>query len=302
MKFYIFCCLAMAFLQPAFFATSASCVAQTGPEPETETEVAKTATLPDAETVIERCILASGGYEVLGSERSYRMVFDGTSRSQEDFDYESLKCEGKHYCKFDFDSGRVFERGCVFDARTATAKAIKAIAWTIDNGRVRELHGDEKQNYVRGLATVSLDFEMADRCVSAKCVAKEIVNGTDVYKLEIVSHDGTEFEKYFDVNTGLVVRTVRFHKSAVGSDSSERKKAVRDFMDYKQVGERVFPGRQQSTNRGKTWFYNLKTFESNVAIPEYRFVVPDELADRVAKFSAELNSPDSKEVHRVADR
>lgn len=232
--------------------------------------------LPTAEKVLDRAMLAAGGYEVIGSESSTHWISKGSSSQGAEFVYEYYQAKGKFFSKFTYEDGRIIERGVISDGTLTKDGKRAGFAWEIVNGgSVREMKGDELQEYLRRRTKIKKSEAKENRFKSAKCVAIESVRGEDAYKLVLVDHDGTELEKFYSVKTGLCIRRV-CNEEFGGS----LKLVTRDYFDYRQVGERMVSHFQTVSYNYEIWEYRTSLFESNIDIPEGTFDVPKAIEAR----------------------
>lgn len=238
-------------------------------------------TLPSAEKVLDRAMLAAGGYEVIGSETSTHWISEGSSGRGTDYVYECYRAKGRFFSRFTYADGRIIERGVLSDGTLTKDGKRSGVAWEITNGgRVREMQGDELQEYLRRRTAVKKGEAKENRFKSADCVAIETVNGEDTHKLILVDHDGTEIVKFYSVKTGLCVRRV-CNEEFGGS----LKLVTRDYFEYRKVGERMVSHFQTVSYNDEKWEYRKKLFETNIDIPEGTFDAPEAVASKVKLMS-----------------
>lgn len=243
-----------------------------------EPEKQSTEKLPDAESILEDAILAAGGYEVLGSISNWHSVSDGVSGHGEVYTYEFYQTEGNFFSRFSYEDGRVFERGVVSDGTLTKDGKRSGFAWHVTGGIVCEMHGDELQEYLRRRTSLKSGQAKDKRFKSATCVGREKINGKDAYKLLLVDHDGTTIKKYYDVESGLVLR--RTCDEEFGGRKTE---VVRNYFDYEMVGQQMVSKRQTVAYAGQVWKYTTKVYETDIEIPEHIFEIPAELALKIEK-------------------
>jgi len=248
------------------------------PQSSAEAESKLSVKLPDAETVLENAILAAGGYEVLGSITSSHSLSEGTTNTGIDFTYEFYSTKGKFFSRFTYDSGSVFERGVVSDGTLTKDGKRSGFAWHVIGGTVREMHGDELQEYLRRRTSVKKGAAKDRRFKSAKCVGLEQVNGKPAYKLLLVDHDGTEIEKFYDVQSGLALRRICDEEF-----NGRKREVVRDYFDYRPVGQQVVSHKQTVSYDDEVWTYTRKLYETDIEISDHIFEIPSSLRSKIAK-------------------
>lgn len=269
----VFAVLLLFTFPPTFFVSQAGAAGVRFLDEDGETDDL----LPCAEKVLERAILASGGYEVLGTESTSHWISHGSSTSGTDYVYEYYKAKGKFFSRFTYASGRIIERGVFSDGTLKADGKRSGFAWeTINGGPVREMQGNELQEYLRRRTSVKKNEAKDTRFKSAKCVGNETINGQATYQLLLVDHDGTEIQKFYDVETGLVAR--RICSEEFNGRSQE---VTRDYFDFKLVGQQMVSHRQTVSYGSEVWTYTTKLFETDVEIPDGTFQIPDSLKAKI---------------------
>lgn len=235
--------------------------------------------LPTVRVVLDRYIQALGGYEMLESRRSLHFISKGTNTHGSTFTYEAYQVEGKFHSRFDFDDGRVIERGVRTDGgRTRTGNRT-GVAWEISNGLLREMEGDEREEYLRRRSTVSGATALLTSYESIECHSVEFIGDKKVYKLLFVDFEGTEIERYYDAESGLLVRRV-----CIEEFGTRRERVVRDYQNYEQIGDFMVSKKQTVTQaRGDRWIYEIDVYEVDIRVPRGTFDVPKTIAAALAK-------------------
>lgn len=225
----------------------------------------ESAELPSARLVIDKYIQAIGGYEVLESRSTlhYRMK---ANKSGEPFDYEVFAADGRYYASYRYENGRVFERG--FNNN---------VAWTRTNGVARLCEGDELKGMITRHRYVSAAPRWEETYKAIECLSIEVVNGRQALKLRFVENDETELERYFDVQSGLLVRSVSDE-----SYNNGKRHVVRDYSDHKQMGEALVAQTLTTNSDGTHYTFQVEIYEVDIKIPEGTFDLPPSIA-RLAK-------------------
>ena len=251
-------------------------------EPIAESKNQSTEKLPDAESILEAAILAGGGYEVLGSISNSHFVSEGVSGQGEDYTYEYYKAKGKFFARFTYSNGTVLERGVVSDGTLTEDGKRSGAGWHVIDGSVREMHGDELQEYLRRRTSVKSGEAKDKRFKSATCVGREEVNGKAAFKLVLIDHDGTEIKKFYDVESGLVLRRICDEEF-----NGRKREVVRDYFDNQLVGQQMVSQRQTVAYDQEVWNYTTKLYEVDIEMPDGVFEIPSVLASKIKKGNAD---------------
>ena len=235
--------------------------------------------LPTVRVILDNYIQALGGYEMLESRSSVYFVSNGYSTHGQKFVYEAYQAEGKFYARYDFDDGRVIERGVRTNGGRTRKGRRAGMAWESKDGVLREMDGDEREEYLRRRSTVSTATTLMTSYESIECHSVEFINAKKVYKLIFVDFEGTEIERYYDAETGLLVRRV-----CIEEFSNQRQRVVRDYFDYEKVGDFTVSKKQTVTQAsGTQWIYEIDLYEVDIKVPRGTFDVPKSIAASFAK-------------------
>ena len=213
--------------------------------------------LPSAQQVIEDYIARLGGYEILDSRQSVHIQYDATKDGRV-FESEIYIEPGKYYMSNRYASGRHYERGIN-----------NGVSWTCINGDVRQLHGDELKGILSRHKFINGATKWIESHKSIKCELVEMVHNRKAYKLHFVDQNGLETDRYFDCQTKLLLRS-----AAKEIHGTSHQLVVRDFFDYKAIGEALVPMKRR-IEMGKTvYLYNVELFEVDTRIPKGTFDLP----------------------------
>jgi hypothetical protein len=114
---------------------------------------------------------------------------------------------------------------------------------------------------------------------SIECYSVEFINGKKVYKLVFVDFEGTEIERYYDADTGLLVRRV-----CIEEFNNQRQRVVRNYFNYEKVGDFTVSKNQTVTQEsGVQWVYEIELYEVDIKVPRGTFDVPKSIAASFAK-------------------
>ncbi|MFK7766916.1 MAG: hypothetical protein AB8B55_06810 [Mariniblastus sp.] len=223
-------------------------------------ETKKPKLLP-ARDVIDNHINASGGYEVLESLKNlhYRSVVKGASQV---YDFECYWTNGKYKSVYDYQTGHKLTRG------VANGKA-----WQYFEGSTpRAFGGEELQEFLRSTRYLATSTKWLETHEKIETVSIETVNDRDAYKLLFTHKDGSTAEKFFDVETFMCVRNVANEKYRTSTG-----RTIRDYHDFRKVGEWTVPFRLRISFDGRVFDYETTDFEYDVEIPDGTFELPPNL-------------------------
>lgn len=97
----------------------------------------------------------------------------------------------------------------------------------------------------------------------------EIISGREAYVLYAVREGQPATKLYFDEQSGLLLRVVRYAESPLGLDPAEI-----DYADYRAVDHLKVPFRVTFSQPGSTTIFEIENVQQNVAIDSARFIKP----------------------------
>jgi photosynthetic reaction center cytochrome c subunit len=97
----------------------------------------------------------------------------------------------------------------------------------------------------------------------------ETIAGREAYPLFCIRQGRPPAKLYFDAQSGLLVRVVRYAESPLGSDPTQT-----DYADYRKVEDLQFPFRITSSQPGTSSTLAIKSIGQNVSIDDAIFAKP----------------------------
>jgi len=97
----------------------------------------------------------------------------------------------------------------------------------------------------------------------------EIISGRAAYVLYGIHEDQPATKLYFDEQSGLLLRAVRYAESPVGLDPTEV-----DYADYREVDHLKIPFRVTFSQPGSTTIFQIENVQQNVPIDNAKFTKP----------------------------
>lgn len=252
----IFCLLAIALVTSPFQET----------EKAQSKDVEKT---PSAKKIIDKYVLALGGYEELESRTSIHWRANGKTSDGETFVFEAWQGAGKYACRFERSNGTFYTRGVWSDGSLDENKQRTGFAWEESNGSVVEKTDEELQEYLRRRTYVTSAPTWLRDCKSVKCIGVELVHDKKAYRVEMIDHNDTLIDLFFDAESGLLLRRVCIE--AFGGTTQE---VIRDRFNYKKIGNTMVPMKETISWRNSVYVYENEFFKVNEKLAKGTFGVP----------------------------
>ncbi len=175
--------------------------------------------------VIETYIAALGGIDILNKVTDYKMVMTASFQGQTLEITDIKKAPDKSFSKISMGGAMELNKVIVNgDEMAQYAQGQKAP--TSEN--------DIKDTQIRSALFSELVYDKFG--VKTKLTAIENINGQDAYAVEVEYPTGTKSTDYFNIETGLKIRTT----TVVSTPQGELVQSV-EFQDYKMVDGVSFP-------------------------------------------------------------
>ncbi|HLP11579.1 MAG TPA: pitrilysin family protein [Flavobacteriales bacterium] len=184
-----------------------------------------------AQTILDNYIKAIGGKENLIAIKDEKISMEGSVQGQK-LNFVTYHKAATKKAPYKFKEEMLFNGAMVVQSTTYDGKRL--VETSMQTGS-KEYTGaeltekvDENQMYP--------EMRYKELGFTANAVGIDNLNGKDVYKLEVLDKKGNKSLKYFDVATGLKVRSEETKTSPQGSVT-----IITDFGDYKEVGKVKYP-------------------------------------------------------------
>ena len=205
--------------------------------------------------ILNKYIEAIGGREKLAAEKDQTIKLTGSMQGMNITITMSKKAPNKFYQLVDFGVG---QQKIIFDGVKG-----KSIAM----GQEKELTGDQLES-IKTEAEINPVLDYAKLGIKPELVGMESINNKDTYKVVLTTLNGKKSTQYFDVNTGLLARSVTTAETQQGSFTS-----TIDFDDYRDVQGLKFPYKWvQSTPMGSIEL-TTSSIEVNTGLSDALFEV-----------------------------
>jgi hypothetical protein len=220
--------------------------------------------LPTAEAILDRYI------EVTGGRTAYKSIHNILSRGT--FQLVGMPSLGKYTAYeaepnktrtiFDFDGGEKDEQGTIED-----------IAWEKSSrAGPRLIEGEEKAVAMRE-STFNSMLNWRNLYTKAECVGTEKVGERACYKVVLAPAVGKPLTQYFDIESGLLLKSFIILTSPAGEIRSENL-----YDDYRKENvEVLFPHKLVHRIVNEEMVILLESVRCNVDIAWYRFDLPPEV-------------------------
>ncbi len=217
--------------------------------------------LPKAKELMDNYVKKTGGQEAY--KKIKNRISKGTiSLAGQQGDLVAYqKAPNLMYMKFELQGFGTFETGTngkiVWERNPVTGAKLQT--------------GSEKAKMLRTSAFDS-DYNWQNYFKSVETVGKVNVKGKPAYKVKMVDKSGNVSHRFFDMESGLVVKMISKVDSQLGEVETET-----FVSDYRKVGDMLIAFRAVQNVLGQEVDIQLKTIEHNVEVPEDRFELPREV-------------------------
>ena len=137
----------------------------------------------------------------------------------------------------------------------------------------RVLSGEEKDQMLRE-ATMNQEVNWREQYPKVENVGKEDINGKPAYKIQMTSKKGNEETRFYDVESGLLVRSQMTVKNAQGEFP-----IVATPSDWREVDgvKMPFKSTQELKSMGLEQVIAMDKVETNTDIPDAKFELPEDV-------------------------
>jgi photosynthetic reaction center cytochrome c subunit len=218
---------------------------------------------PSVDEVIAKYIEALGGAQKLNARTSF--TAKGTSLAYGDAEAAPLQIFARAPAqRTEIVTSSNGVTTTTFDGRTgwlAVPEAITPLSW-------RALYGAELEG-VKLDAVLDFPTQLKAALTNWVGAVPSAIGDTDVQVIQGTMPGGYPVKLYFDDETGLLVRQIRYTESPVGRNTWQI-----DYSDYKDVGGMKMPFKWIFMWQSGKNLIELTDVQPNVAIPADRFAAP----------------------------
>jgi hypothetical protein len=226
------------------------------------------ADLPSGESLLERCLVKSGGSEAYARVKSAKMTGKVELVGHNISGPVSVFQQGdKTYTVIELAGLGKVEEG--FDGKTAWETN------SMQGPRIKD--GEEKAATVRS-SRMNLMGSWREYYKDARTVGEEEIDGKPAWKVQLTPKEGKPEIFYFDKNSGLLVRMTQTVSSALGEIPVEV-----SLTDYRDVGGIQTPFALTQKAVSQVMSMHFESVEWNPEIPANRFDPPPAIQALIGK-------------------
>jgi hypothetical protein len=223
-------------------------------------------TVPSAETVIEKFITAKGGESALRKIKNYTIKGKVYSKQEVVGEFEIYQAANRHHSIERFPDGSTRKHGT--DGK---------LAWQINaDGEPALLKGQQARDYIRHYETLHESLEWTKQFDAILYAGTKTVQETKTHHLIFVAPDKRQVNRYFSVETGLLIREEQIE--CFGKDMQI---IVSEIGDYIREKNGTLVSRRRVNRIGSIYSieYRVESLESNALTDDGVFAVPDSVAN-----------------------
>jgi len=225
--------------------------------------------LPKAETLLDKYVEATGG------KAAYEKNRNTVSTGAMDFAAMGLKgtltaykaAPDKSYVEVDIAGVGKIQEG-----------SNGTVAWSLSAMQGPHLKEGEERTSALQLARYDADVRWRDMYKTVETTGVETVDGKECYKVALTPKEGSPSTRFYDKQSGLMIKTIMTVKSPMGEVTVEALAS-----DYRKEGDLLVPHKMTQKTMGQEFTLALETIKYNVDIPKDRFDLPKEIQVLVDK-------------------
>ena len=207
---------------------------------------------PTADSVIARFVEAKGGKEKLSSILSYSLsgVIEivNEDEREEIGEFQIYQTDGQSLTRITLPDSSVMSHGT--DGK---------IAWSIsEHGTASILKGQEAHDYIRHHKTLHGALAWPEQFETIKCVGDKTIDGNETRHLIFIESSNRQINRYFSVDTGLLIREEQF----VGSNNSLQ---ISEISDYQRCPKGTMVSRVKTNSGDRQGAAKMKWRIKNVS-------------------------------------
>jgi outer membrane lipoprotein-sorting protein len=219
--------------------------------------------LPKAEEILDRYVKATGGKEA--HEKVKSRVIKGTMSVAGQAGKLTMYQKAPNLMLMEFELPGLGAIKSGTDGKTV---------WEMNPiTGAKVLKGEKAEEMLRN-ADVAGDVNWKKHFKEVKTTGVEQVDGKPAYEVQMTSKAGGKQTRYFDKESGLLVRM----KNRVDSPMGELE-VVSDIEGYKKFGDLTYATKVRQSVLGQNIEMRVTDVEHNVDVPDDRFALPREVKD-----------------------
>lgn len=208
------------------------------------------------ETILDNHIKAIGGKDALMKVKDESMVITGEMMGQKLSITRKKKGPNKSFEEVKVGDNVMSSTVC--DGVKAKQSGMRG---------TKELSGNELAEQI-AKSTLNAELKYKELGYTFKAIGMDKYNGVDVYKIEVTTAQGKKSTNYYDVATGLKIRTESLVETPKGTSMVST-----DFLDYKPVGKVKYPHTLKIDQGGMIIMGTVASIELNKKLKDGEFEV-----------------------------
>lgn len=234
-------------------------------------DLAKSESLPSAESVIEQHILARGGYELLSSISTMHTVWEKNENGK-NWKFERWRLPNMKYSEKWIDEKLDRTAGSWVADSTSNLEDLRGLSWYQRPGSPAvELNRQNLAEHLASTAQIERATSWGSTCKSISCDAIEKVNGRRCYRLSFFESNDTVTSRFFDVETGFLLKRI---KTEFYSGKSV---VTRTYSDHVPCDGLVSPRTETIDSSSGHQVWRVVKVEHSVEIDADLFQIPDQI-------------------------
>lgn len=226
-------------------------------------EASTEAALPKAEEILDGSIEAAGGKAAYESVKSFKVVGD--------FAIPAQKIQGAMRL-IGAEGGKLVLEVEIPGIGTERSGSDGTTVWSMSNMTgSRVLEGPERERMLRD-ADLLKELHWRDYYKSATTTGVEDVEGKAAYMVEMVDNADVKETRFYDKESGLLVRQTGIVKSQMGEIKNDM-----HLRDYKEFGGMLLPSVVEVEAMGMKQVMTTTAVEVNPTLDDTTFALPDEI-------------------------
>ena len=235
-------------------------ISDTAPKPEAENAAAAAKPLPTADAILDKYLQAVGGREALEKI---------TSRVEK----ASLSVPGGPEVPIDIFAKAPDKRISIMHMREGDS--VTAFdghqGWLSNPGRPTRPMSDQDNNVAKLDADLHFAADVKQIFSSFQVRDSEKIGDREVYLVVGKNEDQPPVRLYFDAESGLLVRMIRYTETPLGRNPSQV-----DFADYRDADGVKIPYRWTLARPGQRFTIQVTDVQQNVPVDDSQFAQPGE--------------------------
>ena len=219
--------------------------------------------LPKGDTILDKYVEATGG------KAAYAKVHNDFSTGAMEFPAMGMKGKltaigaepNKRYVEIEMDGV-----GKILDVTSGD------LSWSLSAMQGPHVKEGEEKAQALEQAKYNADASWRDVYSSAETVGVETIDGKECYKVVLKRKTGTPVTRWFDKQSGLLIRMAQTAKTPNGDIDS-----VSTLSDYRKEGDLLIPHKVDLQAGPMAMVITIDSVKQNVEIPKEKFDAPDEI-------------------------